>query len=157
MASPAKQTPKHAFKALRNRRLAPSEQNGALVRYLRWQNVNAELRIAGDLHRSLRSTLAVAALFTAAPTSTPEHGTLSDPATPECDRAVIHQRARDGFRTPRAKKTGNRTAVFGSAPIGATLITVAAASTPAYSPPPTPRSSTPRVSDLVVQLVYVAA
>ena len=135
--------------------MAPSEQN---ARYLRWQNVNAELRIAGDLHRSLRSALAVAALIAAAPTSTPEHGTLSDPATPECERAVIQQRARGGFRTPRAQKSGNRTAVFGSTPIGATLNTVAAASTPTYSPPPTtPRSSAPRVSDLVAQLVYVAA
>ena len=35
------------------------------------------------------SALTAAALITAASASTPEHSTLSDPATPECERAVI--------------------------------------------------------------------
>ena len=108
MASPAKQTPKHVFKAPRNRRLAPSEQNGVLARYLRWQNVNAELRIAGELHRNLHSALTVAALITAAPASTLEHGALSNSATPECERAVIHQRARDAHLVGKHREIAQR-------------------------------------------------
>ena len=46
---------------------------------------------------------------------------------------------------------------FRLTPSSSTLITVAAASTPTYSPPPTPRSSTLRVSDLRTQLRNVAA
>ena len=135
-----------------------SEQTVVLERYLRgWRSVNAEIRSLASVSRSLNSALAVAALITAAPTSVSKHGALSDPATPECERAVVHERAQDGLRTPRTQIAGNRTTVFSSAPVGTTLITVAAASTPTCSPPPTPRSSTPRVSDLVAQLVYVAA
>ena len=157
MASPAKQTPEHVFKALRDRRLRSSEQGDVLRRYLRWRSVNAQILQIAFVHHNLHSTLTVAALITAASASTPEHGALPHPASPECDRAVIQQRARDGFRTPRAQKSQDRTAIFGSTPSSSTLITVAAASTPTYSPPPTPRSSTPRVSDLRTQLRNVSA
>ena len=90
MVPPAKQTPKHVFKALRIRRLASPEQGDVLGQHLRWRSVHAKINACAIVHRNLHSTLAVvAALITAAPTSTPEHGTLSDPATPECERAVI--------------------------------------------------------------------
>ena len=132
MASPAKQTPEHVFKALRNRRLRSTEQADVLRRYLRWRSVNAQIAQIASVHNDKFSTLAVAALITAAPTSTPESGALPHPASPECDRAVIQQRARVGFRTPRAPKSGNRNPVFGSTPSSSTLITVAAASTPTF-------------------------
>ena len=157
MASPAQQTPEHVFKALRDRRLRSSEQGDVLRRYLRWRSVNSQISQIAFMHHNLHSTLTVAALITAASASMPEHGALPHPASPECDRAVIQQRARVGFRTPRAPKSGNRNPVFGSTPSSSTLITVAAASTPAYSPHPEPRSSTPRVSDLRTQLRNVAA
>ena len=135
----------------------PTADADVIRGYLRWCSVNAQLNACASVHNGNFSTLAVAALITAAPTSTPEHGTLPHPASPECERAVIQQRGRDGFRTPRAQTTQNRTAVFGSTSSSSALITVAAASTPTYSPPPPPRSSTLRVSDLRAQLYNVAA
>ena len=90
MAPPAKQTSKHVFKALRDRRLRSPEQGGVLRRrYLRWRSANAQINAACASVRSCNSTLTDAALITAASASTPEHSTLSDPATPECERAVI--------------------------------------------------------------------
>ena len=148
MAPLAQQTPKHVFRALRDRRLRPSEQNGVIARYLRWRSVNAEIQVVASVHRSRHSTLAVAALIATAPTSTSEHGALSDPATSECERTVIHQRTRDGFRTPRTQISGNCATVFGSAPFGATLISLAASARRWHvlAPPSTSLASLDRFS-----------
>ena len=62
MASPAKQTPEHVFKALRNRRLASAEQADVLRRYLRWRSVNAQIAQIASVHNDKFSALAVAAL-----------------------------------------------------------------------------------------------
>ena len=83
MASPAKQTPEHVFKALRDRRLRSSEQGDVLRRYLRWRSVNAQISQIAFVHHNLHSTLTVAALITAASALTPESGALPHPASPE--------------------------------------------------------------------------
>ena len=56
MAPPAEQTPKHVFKALRDRRLRSSEQGDVLRRYLRWplaQRERADQRVRKRAQRQL--------------------------------------------------------------------------------------------------------
>ena len=127
---------------------------------LRWRDVRAEIRLYATKKRVRRQQAAAVAGETpitvdAAPT--PLGSPPLNRRSSALGEAPVHERARGGLHAPRTQPVGNRNAVFGSAPAGATPITVTAASTPTRSPPQAPRLSTPRVSDLRAQLVYVAA